>query len=268
MMKNITPLLIATLFLTSSPVLAEEMLDLIAVRRADVSLTHNHMMEPDQFGIVIKTPHAASGCYEISGLDYSTSFIEGNFMDIKVNGFRREPMKGVNPSYECNKGNKVVSGMVVTSAEDLRTRGIRQVRISNGNVEDTYDVILSENSVELKPDRVFVFRPTSKTLSYNFSGKGIVALHVPMAQNGDDLEQAVRNFAYKRALTTDAQDEDPNDNVFFFMDQNGSTLDKLGDQNFVELGTITVSRPYDGPEGRQAIAVPLKVFATRPETTL
>ena len=96
----------------------------------------------------------------------------------------------------------------------------------------------------------------------------MVALHVPMAQKSEDVTDAVRTLALQNALISDAPDDNPSDHTFFFTDPSGMTTGQLGDNGHVELGTIPVMRPYDGPNGRQMIAIPLKVFATHPETTL
>lgn len=250
----------------------------IGVNEVQISLVHHHYMEPDQFGIMMSLADATSGCFELSPLEYEASFIEGNFMDIKVKEYRRTMTKTKDVAFDCNQKIQTVNGLVVISAEDLKTRGIRQIRFSNGNVRDSYNVKILNDRIEITPESMAAFKAKGLSgenkdrLVHYFNGNGIVALHVPMAAQGDDVAQAVRDLAYKRALTPIFEQEglntSNNDNIFYFEDPNNRVLEKLNADGYVELGSIPVIRPYDGGNGRQALPVPLKVFATRVGTTL
>jgi hypothetical protein len=268
MIKILTLLALIVLPNTS---FAKETGELIPAHIINVSLIHHSYMEADQFGILMKVPNAVSGCYDVSNLEFETSFIEGNYMDIKVHGFRRTPVKTKNVAFGCDISTKVISAMIPISANDLRNRGIRQIRFDNGNIEDNYDVKVSENSITLTPERnSLVFKAMDSQngkLIHSFDGAGIVALHVPMANKSDDIEQIVRNFAHKNALSLTDKKALKN-NVFYFMDESGKTLSRLGDVGYVELGTISTLRPYNEGQGLRRLSVPLKVFATRPGTTL
>ena len=252
--------------------------DKIEIKNVEVSLVHHHYMEPDQFGIMMKLANSVSGCFELSPMEYEASFIDNNYMDIKVKDFRRKPTKTKNVSYDCDQKSKVVSGLVVVSARDLEKKKIRQIRFSNGKTRDRYNVTLLQDSIQLKPESMVAFKavgltgPDKNKLVHYYSGKGMIALHVPMAHNGEDIAQLVRDIAYKSALTPifeqDGLDTSGKNNVFYFMDLSGRTLDQLNEDGHTELGSIQVVRPYDGPNGRAGIPVPLRVFATRPGTTL
>lgn len=252
--------------------------DKIAVKNVQVSLVHHHYMEPEQFGIMMKTANQVSGCFDISPLEYEASFIEGNYMDIKVKDFRRNVVKTKDVAFDCDQKSKVVSGLVVVSANDLKEKGVRQIRFNNGSTTDNYDVTIKQDSIVLKPESMIAFKaiglsgPDKDRLVHYFNGKTIVALHIPMARDSDDITQAVRNLAYKRALTPvfeqEGLDTSGADNIYYFMDPTGRALDTLADETYTELGTIQAMRPYDGPQGRQGLPVPLKVFMTRPGTTL
>lgn len=252
--------------------------DKITVSNVEISLIHHHYMEPDQFGIMMKLANASSGCFELSPLEYEASFIEGNYMDIKVKEYRRKITKTQNPEFDCDRSSKVVSGLVVVSANDLKKRGIREIRFDNGQVKDAYKVTVLEDSIVLEPDSMIAFKaqgltgPDKNKLVHYFSGETLVAVHVPMAKEGDDIAQSVRNLAYKSALQPvfeqEGLDTSGKENIFYFMDPQGRVLEQLNDSGYAELGSIQVLRPYIGPEGRQGLPTALKVFVTRPGTTL
>ena len=250
----------------------------IEVNEVEVSLVHYHYMEPDQFGIMLKTPNSVSGCFNISPLEYEATFIEGNYMDIKVKDFRRTPVKTENVAFDCDQKSKVVSGLIVLSAEDLQKRDVDEIRFSLGRNRDSYHVVFQPDSIQLIPDSQISFKakgltgPDKNKLVHYYSGKTLVALHVPMARKDEDIAQSVRNLAYKNALTPvfeqEGLDTSGNNNVFYFMDPHGRTLDRLGEDGYAEFGSIQTVRPYDGPNGRQGLPIPLKVFVTRPGTSL
>ena len=248
------------------------------VGNVQISLVHHHYMDADQFGILMKLADVSSGCFELSPLEYEANFIDNNYMDIKIKNFRRKVMKTENPEFDCNQGSKVVSGLVVLSAKELKKRGVREIRFDNGQVRDAYVVTIKKDSIVLKPDSMIAFKaqgltgPDKDKLVHYFGGKGMVAVHVPMANKGEDIAQRVRTLAYKNSLTPifeqEGLDTSGDGNVFYFMDPQGKTLGGLNEDGYTELGTIQVTRPYIGPNGRQGLPTPLKVFATRPGTTL
>lgn len=250
----------------------------IEIKNVEVSLVHYHYMDPDQFGIMMKLANSVSGCFNLSPMEYEASFIDDYYMDIKVKDFRRTPVKTKDVAYDCDQKSKVVSALVVVSAKDLEKKQIRQIRFSNGNTRDAYNVTIQPDSIQLEPESMAAFKavglagPDKNRLIHYFSGKALVALHVPMANKGEDVAQSVRNLAYKRALQPvfeqEGLDTSGKNGIFYFMDPNGGILDQLNDNGYTELGSIQVLRPYDGPNGRTGLPVALKVFATRPGTTL
>ena len=248
------------------------------VNNVQISLVHYHYMDDDQFGLLMKLANVSAGCFELSPLEYEANFIDNNYMDIKIKSFRRKVIKTENPEFDCNQKSKVVSGLVVLSAKELKKRGVREIRFDNDQVRDAYKVTILEDSIVLEPDSMIAFKaqgltgPDKNKLVHYFSGKAMVAVHVPMANKGEDIAQRVRNLAYKNALTPifeqEGLDTSGANNVFYFMDPQGRTLDQLNADGYTELGTIQVTRPYIGPNGRQGLPTPLKVFVTRPGTTL
>lgn len=250
----------------------------IKVGNVNISLVHHHYMEPDQFGILMKIANSVSGCFKLSPLEYEATFIDGNYMDIEVKSFRRTAVKTKNVAYDCNVGSKVVSGLIVVSAKDLKKRKIREIRFSNGTTRDSYKVKILDDSIQLKPESMVAFKAKGLVgadkdrLIHYFSGKGLVALHIPMARKGEDIAQTIRTFAYQHALTPVFEqggiDTSGKNNVFYFMDPSGNTLNRLNDDGYAELGEIQTSRPYNGSQGRSSLPIPLKVFATRPGTDL
>lgn len=250
----------------------------IEVNKIQISLVHYHYMDPDQFGIMMKLANQSSGCFDLSPLEYEANFIDDNYMDIKVKDYRRKITKTENPSFDCDQKSKVVSGLIVINTEDLKKKHIRQIRFSNGKVRDDYNVKILPDSIQLEPESMVAFKaqgltgPDKNKLVYYFSGQALVALHVPMAKKGEDIAQSVRNLAYKSALQPvfkqEGIDTSGKNNVFYFIDPQGRTLDRLNEDGYAEMGSIQVLRPYDGPNGRQGIPTSLRVFVTRPETTL
>ncbi|MCI5060614.1 MAG: hypothetical protein MRY79_06035 [Alphaproteobacteria bacterium] len=250
----------------------------IEIDQVELSLVHYSYMEPDQFGIMMKTANSESGCFEVSPIEYEANFIDKNYMDIKVKSYRRKPVKVENVAFDCDQKSKIVSGLLVLSAKDLAERKIRKLRFSNGRFRDEYQVSVLEDSVHLKPESMVAFKavgltgPEKNKLIHYFSGKGIVALHVPMAKPDDNVAGAVRDIAYRYALNPifeqDGLDTSGEDNIFYFMDPDGKILSMIGEEGYTEFGEIHIPRPYVGPQGRSQIPVPLRVFATRPGTTL
>ena len=250
----------------------------IEVNKVYMSLVHYNYMEPDQFGILMKTPNSETGCFEITPIEYEASFIDNNYMDIKIKDYRRTKVKTQDVTFDCDQKSKVVTGLVVVSASELQKRGIRQIRFSNGEFRDHYDVIFLPDSIRLKPQSMIGFKaeelvgPNKDYMVYYFSDKALVAVHVPMAQDGEDISQKVRNLAYRSALQPVFEQEgletSGEGNVFYFMDPTGQSLNNLNEDGYVELGSIQVLRPYVGTKGREGIPISLKVFLTRPGTTL
>ncbi len=250
-------LAILTLIVLPSLSLAEETGELILPRITNVSIVHHTYMEPEQFGILMKIPNAVSGCYDVSSIGYKTTFIEKNYLDIEVTGYKRTPIKTKNVSYDCSVGTKVVTATIPLNTNDLRERNIRQIRFKRGVIEDAYNVELLDNAVTLSPVRTTSFKPLG-SLTHNISGGGLVKLSVPMLQKGEDVSTLLKNFAYGRALET----SDKGSHIF--MDQSGETIAKIGENGYAELGTIQVPRPFNNGNGVQMTKAPLKVFASRP----
>lgn len=243
-----------------------------------LEFVHEDYMEDKQFGIRMKIPENMTGCFEFSPLEYEASFIEATYMDIKVKNFRRKPIETQNSSYDCDKRNKAVSTMLITSAEELERRKIQKIRFSNGNKTDYYQVKIYDDYIQLIPESMVIFKfaniskGSEPKVTHHFRGQDvIIALHVPMAKMDDDIGQAVRQMAYKNSLipVSSADGISINKpNVFLFKDSNGSFLDGLNKDGYKEVGIIQVMRPYLSDRGLARTPVDLKVFATKPTTNL
>ncbi|MAZ76991.1 MAG: hypothetical protein CMH31_06820 [Micavibrio sp.] len=240
-----------------------------------VSIVRHDYFEEDQFGILIDTGDIITGCWKLSPLEYEASFTEEYYMDIKVKNYKREAIET-----NCPKGNQTVSALVVLNKSDLQERGIKQIRFSNEVARDRYEVSFYNDRVELKPMtqlafKIQNFRGTNdnKIISYD-SNKNVVALHVPMAKKTDDVASAILRVARQNNLApldlemANRYKGNKSSSTFFFMDEDGSTIDQIGTNPYTEVGSINVKRPYDGPNGRTEIEKPLKVFATLPGKTL
>jgi cytochrome c1 len=248
------------------------------INTVEVSLVHYHYMEPDQFGIMVKVPRTVTGCFDLSPMEYELKFVNNMYMDIDVKEFRRTPVKTQDVTFDCDQKSKAVSGLIVLSAKDLQTRGINQIRFGNGNVRDNYNIEFTPESIHLTPESMVAFKAQNLTgvdkdkMVYYFASNTIVSLQVPMAEESDDVAQAVRDIAYKSALTpifeSPSLDTTGKDHIYYFNDPHGKILAMLETEDYAEFGTINAARPYDGPEGRQTIPVPLKVFVSRPGTKL
>ena len=244
----------------------------------EVSLVHYTYMDPDQFGILMTVPDVVSGCWDISPLQYEANFIDPYYLDVKVKDYQRKVIETSNVQSGCPAGNKMATALLVLSKSDLEKRQIRQIRFTSGFSADYYDLIYGNNTLQLKPQSMVVFKAKNlegamkDRMGISFDGTGRVALHVPMATKDDNVAAAVRQFALRNALTPDADNamsySASGSPVFYYYDVTGRILGQVGDDGYAPVGTITAARPYDGPTGRTQIGVPLQVFATRPGTNL
>lgn len=243
----------------------------------EVSLVRYDYMEDDQFGILMVAPDVVSGCWDLSPIEYESTFIDPYYFDVKVKHYQRTPIEVDNIS-ECPAGNKMATGLIVLSKSDLEKRQIRQIRFSAGGVADYYDIRTTDKMLQLRPQSMVVFKakgltgPQEDRIEIGFGNGGKIALQVPMARKGDKLKDALENLALMHALTPDP--EMPmsygtgGSQTFYFIDDNGHIADSIGEDGYSEFGTINVARPYDGENGRTLTAVPLQVYVTRPGTKL
>ena len=232
-----------------------------------LSVVDYDYFEEDQFGILIKTGDIITGCWKLSPLEYEASFTEQYYMDIKVNHYRRTAMTG-----NCPKGNQTVSALIVLNKSDLKAKQVKQIRISNVVARDRYSISLHDDRIELRPITSLAFKTENGPIVHYKGNKGVIALHVPMAEQGDDVANEILRVARMNNLTPLSQDisnrYSSNNETFFFMDEEGATLERLGNSEYLEVGSVKVQRPYDGPYGRTTIDKPLKVFATKAGKTL
>jgi hypothetical protein len=201
-------------------------------------------------------------------------------MEVNVKHFRRNVSTTRNPHFDCDTKSKVISGMIVLDAKELKRRGVKQIRFNNGEARDSYDVSIMQNAVRLTPNSMIAFKANqgqlkgidSNYMQYDYADNSIIKLQVPMAKSHDDVAQAVRNLAYESALEPifdhETIDITAEPNVFYFRDNHGRVVEQIGREGYMEFGTVNVKRPYDGPHGRMALPVPLKVFLTRSNVTL
>ncbi len=250
----------------------------IDVNEVSVSIVHYHYMEPDQFGLLMRAADITSGCFTVSPLEYDVKFIADQFVDVKIKSFRRTIKKTQNPQFDCDQKSQAVTGLVVLNAKDLQKRGIQQIRFENGKTRDVYKVSYQKNSITLTPESMVAFKangltgPDKDRLVYFHSVKNLIALHVPMAKNSDDVLPQINTLAARNSLRPVNNGEgvknDGDNHVYFFLDTRGRFLSQLNEDGYTPLGEIRVSRPFIGQQGLSSMPVPLKVFATRPETTL
>ena len=244
----------------------------VVPKEIHMSVVKYAYMEPDQFGILMKTPETTTGCYDISPIAYEAKFIGNLYMDVEVQSYDVKPVKIKHGSFECNQGYKRATGLIVLNISDLKERGTRQIRFTNGESRDTYEVIINDNKITLQPQSMIAFKTHSGNLTYTMGGGGIIALQVPMAKDGDNIAQRVRTLAAQNSLTpiTDASafNLKENENIFYYQDEDGRFSDMLESDGYAELGEIPVARPYIAQNGQQQMAVPLKVFVTKHNNTL
>ncbi len=244
----------------------------------EVSLVRPSYMEDDQFGIQMVVPDVVSGCWDISPLEYESTFIDPYYFDVTVKHFQRHPIMTDNVTSGCPSQNQMSSAMIVMSKKDLETRQIQQIRFSNGSVADYYDIRIADNILQLKPQSMVIFKakgltgPLGDRLEIGFGAGGKVALHVPMAKKGDNLDSLIVALASRHGLTPDPEMPTSygagGSPVFYFKDQIGDVAGSIGENGYSELGTVNAHRPYDGENGRMVTPVPLQVFVTRPGTQL
>ncbi len=256
-----------------------EKIEEIEPQEIHLSFVHYDYMEPRQFGIVMSVPNAVTGCYTFTPLQYQASFIDQNYMDIKVESYRRLQQKNVHVVADCNKRNQTVSALVVVNSDDLKKRNIQEIRFSNARGTDRFKINITKQSITFIPNSMVAFKSQSLTginkdrIVHFFEGKeSIVALHVPMATRNEDVRNTLHKLAYQSSLTPildhEALDTSGKDNIFYFIDPNNSLLKDVNSDGYLELGEISVKRPYLSQTGVAGITKKLKVFATRPQTRL
>lgn len=242
------------------------------------SIVHPEFLEPHQFGLLFQKANSETGCFNYTPIQYEASYIEHYYMDINLKYYRRGRTDTQDPTFDCDQKSKVVSGMIVLNAKELADKKIRQIRLGNGNVRDPYDVTVTADRVRLTPQSMIAFKavgltgPDKRYLEYHFADKTLLTLQVPMAQNSEDITDAIHALGKQQSLVPvierDGLDTSGENKVFYFTDPNGTTLDQMGENGYVEFGAITVTRPYDTAQGRVGTPVTLKVFATKPDVRL
>ncbi len=234
-----------------------------------LSIVRHSYMEPEQFGILMKTPETVTGCFDISPIGYEAKFIADLYMDINVSSYTVKPIKTQKVEYACNQGYRAATGMILLNAEDLKNRGTRQLRFSNGAARDNYNISFENDKIVLTPDSMLVFKTKDGNLSYDRNGGMIIALEVPMANDGDDIAQSVRTIAAKNGLNpvTDMsllpKSASQNSNIFYYMDELGRFTDIVNENGYAELGVIPAPRLFIDENGKEQKAVPLKVFVKK-----
>ncbi len=234
-----------------------------------LSIVRYSYMEPEQFGILMKTPEIVTGCFEISPIGYEAKFIGDLYMDINVSSYTVKPIKTQKVEYACNKGYRAATGMILLNSEDLKNCGTRQLRFSNGAARDNYKISFENDKIILTPESMLVFKTKNSNLTYDKNGAVMVALEVPMAKEGDNIAQSVRTIAAKNGLNpvTDIsllpQSTSPKPNIFYYIDELGRFTDAVNENGYAELGVIPASRVFIDENGKGQKPVPLKVFVKK-----
>lgn len=246
----------------------------------NVELTQEPFMSGGQFGLRMSVPEVVNGCFAFTPLEYETSFKENGDLLIKVKHYRRLTPQGFHAHELCTGGNKMATALVVLDKKDLEARGTQRIVFSGAGMgTDTYRVALGDTHIELIPQSMMMFHavnlsgPLKDRIIHPLAANKIVALQVPMAAPGEDLSAEINDFANRHALkpTLGGNPVSWSGNgyaSYYFFDESGRTIARIGDKGYAELGKIAVSRPYDGPQGRTEAPVGLSVFVTRPGTQL
>ncbi|PZO83332.1 MAG: hypothetical protein DI626_09145, partial [Micavibrio aeruginosavorus] len=214
----------------------------IKPKTVQIDIVEMPYMEDGQFGLRMSVPDVVSGCYTLTPLEYEAKFVDPYYLDIKVKRYRRIAPEGAAATAKCEEGNKMSTAMMVLDRKDLLQRGTKEIRFSNDAVTDTYKLNVSDTDVELIPRSMLVFKATNLSgplkdrIVHGFSGSDIVALQVPMAQNGDDLSYEVIRFASSRALSPVGNGEAAATGngraIYYFHDNGGTIRSLLGDQQY------------------------------------
>lgn len=241
----------------------------VVPQELQLSIVHHSYMEPDQFGILMKVPQTVTGCFDISPIGYEAKFIADLYMDINVTSYTVTPKKTQHVEYACNQGYQTATGLIVVSANDLRSRGTRQIRFTNGLARDNYNIIYSGDSITLQPQSMIVFKAKNGNLTYGLNPQNIISLEVPMAKEGDDISEAIRTLAAQKGLSpvTDMESLPPSmkqeSNDFYYVDETGRYTDSLNENGYAEIGVIPVARAQIDENGASSKNVPLKVFVKK-----
>ena len=251
----------------------------IAPSNINIALVHPNYMEDHQFGIQMSVPDVVSGCFNLSPLEYEANFIDPYYLDIKIKKYRMIMPKGRAELQKCDLQNKQGAWLLLLDKIDLMRRSTQEIRFSSDAGRDSYKINLTDDMVELVPDSTNFFKPQGLTgalkdrITYNFNGAGAITLQVPMAQDGEDITAQIESFATSHALAPSESNPmlevgDDGGIVYHFKDSSGRFSSMINEDGYAEIGTISVMRPYDGPEGRTQMPVDLSVFVTRPGTKL
>src|SRR5690606_2187448 len=103
------------------------------------------------------------GCWQLSPLEYESTFIDPYYFDVKVKHFQRHKLDVSNVNGDCPVGNQMSSALIVLNKKDLEKRQTRQIRFSTGYVADYYDVAITDNTIQLRPQSMVVFRGKNLT---------------------------------------------------------------------------------------------------------
>jgi len=246
--------------------------------RYEPNIIHLTLVKPDtmqgnEFAIIMHAPQIVTGCFDFTPLEYKTKMVNNHYLSVNVKSFRREAQS----HGKCDTRNQTISNQLVLDADDLRSRGIKQIRFSNKRAIDHFDINFDQGNMILRPQSMVAFKPTQLTgvdkdhVIFNLGGhKNIVALHVPMARDGEDVTNAVRQLAYSHSLLPafDQAGLEKHPNVYYFKDDQNMILEGLKQGSYIEFGQISVLRPYATQDGLAKTPQELKVFATHAQTKL
>lgn len=251
----------------------------VAPTQIRVSIVHLDYMDDDQFGIMMIVPDMASGCETYSPLEYEAKFVDPYFLDIKVKKYRKIAPPAPTANKPCDRSTKVVSATMVLDRKDIQSRGTQEIRFSGEAGQDTYKLSFDGDRMELIPESQTMFKGSDlqgdlkDRLIYDFSNSKTIALQVPMAQPGEDLTDEIMEFASSHALKPvenriNVVLSETGTATYYFQDNDGRFGAMIGPDGYGDMGSITVMRPMDGPDGRTQTPVELRVFVTRPGTQL
>ena len=224
-----------------------------------VDVAHPDYMEKDMFALRLTIPDVIMGCYEYGALEYETTYVDPEFLEIHVLGYTARLMETDTPQLECARGYQQLKALIPMSQEDLIERGTRKIKFKTRLQTDEYTIRHPENRIVLQPVSANIFVPRQgRAVEYDFRDMQSIILSVPSAGEDEDLTQRLEEFAKVNgaqvmgsAGRNAIKVYDP-ENVFF------TQMDGTG---MSRIGSVLVERVQRKHNGNEIMEIPLTVFA-------
>lgn len=239
----------------------------------DVSLAPGRVDPEKNVTLRLRAPlEYSGGCWTVGPLEVDRE-VQGSAMIVSVRGFRINPAARTGQS--CNPLSRHAVADIPLGREEIKA--IKTIRFKLGTRTDEYSLNLENDSVVLTPVSMTSFKPFSSgsgadSLRQAFIAGNLVALFVPATHAGEDLANAIEDFARSRGLVPygdpGAEDLAPvmyGNKVYYFLDTKRVVSSKAGRGDPRPVGTILRKRTVrEVPGFPGGVAERLDVYAAVP----